>query len=133
MPVVFRLYLPEVWANDKARREKAGVPEAVAFQTKPQIALDQIRRAQQRGVPAGIVLADAGYGNDTQFRTRLTEWKLPYVAGVQSAVSVWKPGQQPKPAPERKKTGRSPKLLQRDARHQPVSAKQLALSLPADA
>jgi SRSO17 transposase len=73
MPVAFRLYLPEVWANDKARREKAGVPEAVAFQTKPQIALDQMKRAQQRGVPAGIVLADAGYGNDTQFRTRLTE------------------------------------------------------------
>src|ERR1700685_1439779 len=91
MPVAFRLYLPEVWASDKARREKAGVPEEVAFQTKPQIALDQIKRAQERGVPTGIVLADAGYGNDTQFRTRLTEWKLSYVAGIQSAVSVWEP------------------------------------------
>jgi len=133
MPVAFRLYLPEVWANDKARREKAGIPEAVAFQTKPQIALDQIKRAQQRGVPAGIVLADAGYGNDTQFRTRLTEWELPYVAGVQSAVSVWKPGRQPKPAPGRKELGRPPKLLRRDAQHQPVSAKALALSLTAEA
>jgi SRSO17 transposase len=133
MPVAFRLYLPEVWSNDKARREKAGVPEVVAFQTKPQIALDQIKRAQQRGVPAGIVLADAGFGNDTQFRTRLTERELPYVAGVQSAVSVWKPGQQPKPAPRRKELGRPPKLLQRDAQHQPVSAKALALSLTAEA
>jgi SRSO17 transposase len=133
MPVAFRLYLPEVWANDKARREKAGVPEAVAFQTKPQIALDQMKRAQQRGVPAGIVLADAGYGNDTQFRTRLTEWELPYVAGVQSAVSVWKPGQRPKPAPGRKELGRPTKLLQRDAQHQPVSAKALALSQTAEA
>jgi len=132
MPVAFRLYLPEVWASDKARRDKAGVPEEVAFQTKPQIALDQIKRAQQRGVPTGIVLADAGYGNDTQFRTRLNEWKLPYVAGVQSTVSVWKPGQQPKPAPERKELGRPPKLLQRDAQHQPVSARELALSLPAE-
>jgi SRSO17 transposase len=133
MPVAFRLYLPEVWASDKARREKAGVPDEAAFQTKPQIALDQIKRARERGVPPGIVLVDAGYGNDTHFRTRLTEWELPYVAGIQNVVSVWKPGQQPKPAPGRKELGRPPKLLQRDARHQPVSAKALALSLPADA
>ena len=83
-------------------------------------------------MPTGIVLADAGYGNDTQFRTRLTEWELPYVAGVQSAVSVWKPGQQPKPVPERKGLGRPPRLLQRDAQHKPVSAKELVLSLSAD-
>ena len=51
MPVAFRLYLPEVWANDKARREKAGVPEEVAFQSKPQIARDQIRGAQQETCP----------------------------------------------------------------------------------
>ncbi|MGH7967276.1 MAG: IS701 family transposase [Limisphaerales bacterium] len=132
MPVAFRLYLPEVWANDQALREKAGVPKEVVFQTKPQIALEQIKRTRDRGVPTGIVLADAGYGNDTQFRTQLTEGKLPYVAGVQSTVSIWNPGQQPKPAPERKALGRPPRLLQRDARHQPVSAKELALSLPAD-
>lgn len=132
MPVAFRLYLPEVWANDKARREKAGVPAEVVFQTKPRIALDQIRRAQERGVPAGIVLADAGYGNDTQFRTQLTEWGLPYVAGVQSAVSVWEPGKEPKPAPERSPLGRPATLLRRDAQHKPVSAKELALALPAE-
>jgi SRSO17 transposase len=133
MPVAFRLYLPEVWANDKARREKAGVPGEVVFQTKPRIALEQIGRARERGVPTGIVLADAGYGNDTQFRTQLTEWDLPYVAGVQSAVSVWKPGQEPKPAAKRNGLGRPPKLLRRVAQHRPVGAKELALSLPADA
>jgi SRSO17 transposase len=133
MPVAFRLYLPEVWAQDQARREKAGVPPAVMFQTKPQIALDQIQRAQERGLPTGVVLADAGYGNDTQFRTQLTEWRLPYVAGIQSAVTVWKPGQQPQPAPEGKGLGRPPKLLLRNAEHQPISAKELALSLPTEA
>src|SRR6201995_2746874 len=97
------------------------------------MALEQIGRARERGVPAGIVLADAGYGAETQFRTRLTEWELPYVVGVQSAVSVWRPGQAPKPAPERKGLGRPPRLLRRDAQHQPVSAKELALSLPAQA
>ena len=129
MPIAFRLYLPEVWANDKARREKAGVPADVVFQTKPRIALDQIRRARERGVPTGIVLADAGYGNDTQFRTQLTEWDLPYIAGVQSAVSVWEPGKEPKPASERKLLGRPARLLRRDAQHKPVSAKELALML----
>jgi SRSO17 transposase len=133
MPVAFRLYLPEVWADDQERRKKAGVPEEVAFQTKPQIALEQIKRAQERGVPTGVVLADAGYGNDTQFREQLTEWQLPYVAGIQKTVTVWKPGQQPKPAPQGKGMGRPPKLLQRDSEHQPVAVNELAMGLPKDA
>jgi SRSO17 transposase len=133
MPIAFRLYLPEVWANDKQRREKAGVPTEVKFQAKPQIALTEIERARERGVPEGVVLADAGYGNDTQFRGRLTELKLPYVVGVQSTVTVWKPGEQPMPAPEGKGTGRPPKLLRRGPEHQPAAVKELALTLPADA
>jgi SRSO17 transposase len=133
LPIAFRLYLPEVWANDQPRREKAGVPKEVSFQTKPQIALDQIQRARQRGVPTGVVLADAGYGHDTQFRNRLTEWELPYVAGIQSTVTVWKPGEQPIPARQGKGLGRPPKLRQRDTEHQPLTVKELALSLSADA
>jgi SRSO17 transposase len=133
MPVAFRLYLPEGWAHDKARRERAGVPPEIVFQTKAGIALDQVRRARERGVPPGIVLADAAYGNDMQFRVQLSQWGLPYVAGIQSVVSVWKPGQQPKPVAARKRLGRPPRLLRRDPQHQPVSAKELALTLPADA
>jgi SRSO17 transposase len=132
MPVAFRLYLPETWANDQQRLEKAGVPTEVKFLTKPQIALAEIERARERGVPEGVVLADAGYGNDTQFRARLTELKLAYVAGIQSTVTVWKPGEQPVPAPEGKSTGRPPKLLRRDPEHQPVTVKDLALALPSD-
>src|SRR5215203_2226048 len=44
-PIAYRLYLPERWAEDRERRAKAGVPEGVAFRTKPEIALDQIRSA----------------------------------------------------------------------------------------
>jgi SRSO17 transposase len=51
MPVAYRLYLPEVWANDSERREKAGVPSEVPFRTKPEIAMEQIRRARERGIP----------------------------------------------------------------------------------
>lgn len=133
LPVAFRLYLPEVWANDTRRRQKAGVPAEIAFQSKPEIALAQIRSARERGIPEGVVLADAGYGNDTGFRTALTNLELLYVMGIMSTVTVWKPGQGPQQAPAYKGLGRPPRLLQRDEKHQPVSVKELALSLPAEA
>ena len=131
IPVAFDLYLPEIWAKDTERRQKSGVPEEISFQTKPGIALAQIRQARERGIPEGVVLADAGYGTDTGFRSALTQMKLQYVMGSMSTVTVWKPGEGPKPAPHYKGTGRPPRLLQRDRDHQPVAVKQLAHSLPA--
>ena len=133
MPVAYRLYLPETWANDRERRRKTGVPAEMVFQTKAEIALAQIRRARERGIPEGVVLADAGYGTDTGFRAQLTKMELPYVMGIMSTVTVWKPGQGPKPPAAYKGTGRPPQLLRRDKRHQPVAVKQLAHSLPPDA
>src|SRR6201990_2748081 len=62
LPIAWRLYLPEVWCQDAERCRQAGVPEAVGLQTKPEIALEQIRQALEQQVPAGVVLADAGYG-----------------------------------------------------------------------
>lgn len=132
MPVAFRLYLPESWIKDRKRRQKTGVPKDVKFQTKPEIAIEQIRRARERGLPEGVVLTDAGYGNHTGFRLELTKMGMTYAVGIQSSTTVWKTGQEPKPAPPRKSnTGRPRKLLQRDAGHHPVSVKELAVSLPA--
>jgi SRSO17 transposase len=128
--VAYRLYLPEGWAGDAARRKKTGVPEQIQFQTKPRIALDQIRQAVRQDVPRGVVLADAAYGVDSQFRAGLRALQLEYAVGVQSSLSVWEPGKQPLPAKPRKETGRPPKLLRRDEHHQPVSVKQLAIALP---
>ena len=72
LPIAFDLYLPEEWANDPVRRATAGVPKSLAFRTKPQIALEQIRRALAEGLPQGVVLGDAAYGIETDFRTALT-------------------------------------------------------------
>ena len=135
LPVAYRLYLPEQWVNDSERREKAGVPEEIQFQTKPQISLDQIRQALKDDVARGVVLADAGYGADTEFRTALTELGLQYVVGVKYNMTVWESGTQPLPPvkKERKGKGRPAKRLRRDGEHQPVSLKALALALPASA
>ena len=68
LPIAYRLYLPKEWAEDAERRKKTEVPEEVEFQTKPEIALDQIRAAVAANVDRGVVLADAAYGINTEFR-----------------------------------------------------------------
>ncbi len=109
------------------------MPEEAEFKTKPEIALDQIKAAVAAKVPLGVVLADAAYGINTEFRDELTRLGLQYAVGVQSSMTVWEPGKQPLPARPRGTMGRPPRLLQRTPDHQPVSVKQLAMSLPASA
>jgi SRSO17 transposase len=130
LPIALRLYLPETWSNDKARCKKAGVPKDVIFQAKPHIALDQIRQAIEDGVPQGIVLADAGYGNDTAFRSGLTELNLDYVVGIQGSTTVWAPGTEPLPVRAWSGNGRKTKLLRRDDTTKPIKVSALARSLP---
>ena len=133
LPIAYQLYLPEEWAGDGARRAQVHVPETITFQTKPEIALKQIKTALEAGTPAGVVLADAGYGVDAKFRSGLTALGLAYVVGVQSTLSVWPSGMEPLPPPPWAGRGRTPTRLRRDSEHQPVSAKQLAMNLPSDA
>jgi SRSO17 transposase len=133
LPVAYRLYLPEEWASDAERRRKAGVPEAIGFQTKTAIALEQLRAACAAGLPRGVVLMDAGYGNDTRLRSAIGALGLRYAAGIQPSTSVWAPGTAPLPAKPWSGRGRPPKRIRRDAEHRPVSAKALALALPAAA
>lgn len=133
LPVAWRLYLPMDWADDAQRRHKAGVPAQIGFATKPQIALEQLQALLARGAPKYCVLADAGYGVDTAFRRRLDELGLPYVVGITSAVSVWPPGVQPLPPQAYSGKGRPPIMPRRTAERQPVSVKDLALTLPPSA
>src|SRR5438034_9596200 len=79
LPVAYRLYLPQEWASDRERRDKAKVPDTIEFQTKPEIALQQIKSAYGAGLPKGVALMDAGYGNDTDLRTQVTALGLSYV------------------------------------------------------
>src|SRR3954451_14788193 len=133
LPIAYRLYLPEAWAGDPARRAMAGVPEEVEFRTKPAIALDQIGQALADGVPPGAVVTDAGYGNDTDFRDGITARGLPYVAGILGTTTLWPPGTGPLPARPRNGRGRPPKRLRRDPGHRPLAAEALAAGLPAGA
>lgn len=79
-----RLYLPEAWAKDEARRAKAHVPEDIAFATKIEIARELIAAALDAGVPCRWVLADALYGGDYRLRRMLEKRRQPYVLAVRS-------------------------------------------------
>jgi SRSO17 transposase len=133
LPIAWRLYLPETWTQDRKRRKETGIPREVTFATKTAIALQQIRKAVEEEVIPAPVLADAAYGNDSQFREGLTELGLEYVVGVQKSTTVWRAGKAPLPAKRWKGKGRPPTLLRRDKNHQPISVKQLAESLAASA
>jgi SRSO17 transposase len=133
VPVAWRLYLPLEWANDAARRDQAQVPAEVQFATKPQIALAQVRAALASGMPPGMVLADAAYGDETALREELTRLGLLYAVGVRPGTTVWADGIEPLPAKPWSGCGPRPKLLRRAPGHAPGTVKALALSLPLEA
>jgi SRSO17 transposase len=81
-PVAVRLYLPQAWAEDLARRGKARVPDEGRFQTTPEIAVALLDQARAWGVPHRCVVADAGYGDNPDFLTALEARQERYVLGV---------------------------------------------------
>ena len=131
VPIDWRLYLPAVWAKDRRRRKKSGVPLTVKFLTKPQIALEQIRAAKAAGVAVGMVLADAGYGNETAWREALSEMGLEYCVGVQSVTTVWAAGTGPVPPKRKNKIGRPRTRWQRVPGATPLSVKKVSETLSA--
>ena len=73
------LYLPESWTKDRARCRQAGIPDEVAFATKPRIALGMLQRAIDAGVPFRWVTADEVYGQVPYLRLWLEQRQIPYV------------------------------------------------------
>lgn len=132
VPIDYRLYLPKEWAEDPTRRDKAGVPKTTCFATKPEIALAQMSAAVAAGVPPGVVLADAAYGDETAFRDGITAMGLPYVLGIRPATTVWAPGVEPLPPKAWSGRGIKPTRLRCGPGHEPVAIKALAMELPAN-
>ena len=130
LPIAWRLYLPEEWANDPVRRTEVDVPKQVRFQTKPQIALAQIRQAVEDRVPLGVVLADEVYGSSREFRDAVAELKLDYSLAVRCTTTVWALERQPLPPKPWGGKGRRATRVRRDQTHQPISVEQLARELP---
>jgi SRSO17 transposase len=94
-PVTARLYLPEAWATDPARRSAVHVPMEVALQTKPALALALVDQARAWGVPFACVVADAGYGDNSTFVQGLDARQVAYVVGVSSSFGVRLPADTP--------------------------------------
>jgi len=87
VPIALRLYLPESWASDPARRKKTGVPQEIVFREKWRIALEEITRVVGAGVRFGDVLAYAGYGGISEFRHGLDRLGLRWAVNSRRCFS----------------------------------------------
>jgi SRSO17 transposase len=85
-PITARLYLPESWTRDEARRKKAHVPETAHFQTKGEIGLDLIKWSVQAQIPVRAVVVDAGYGDQPVLIDGLVALKMPHITAVSSQI-----------------------------------------------
>ena len=83
------LYLPKEWAEDPARRKAAGIPQEVAFATKPELARRMIARAIAAEVPFAWVLGDEVYGSDRRLRIDLEQQERPFVLAIRSNEKLW--------------------------------------------
>lgn len=130
LPATFRLYLNEDWIECEKRREETGIPKAIQFETKSEIALDQLRTLKESRAPRGVILSDPAYGNESEFREGVRKLELPYVLGIQKSTKVWVRGEGPLAPAQHSGKGRRSKRLRLDPEHPPVSVLELAGSLP---
>jgi SRSO17 transposase len=83
------LYLPKDWAEDVPRREEAGVPDDVRFQTKPELAQQMLARARTAQVPAAWVTGDEVYGGARRLRLWLEAAHQPFVLAIKRSEPLW--------------------------------------------
>ena len=114
LPVHYRLYLPQEWADDAARRGKAHVPEEIAFKTKPEVAFEQLRWACAAVCRAASCCSMPAMAT-TPSCARRSALGLSYAAGILSNTSVWAPGAKPLPPKRWSGRGRRPTRLRRSA------------------
>jgi SRSO17 transposase len=101
-----RLFLPQEWVDDSDRRAEAGVPDALIFRTKPQLALEMLADAVTEGVPFRWVGGDSIYGNSPTFVQGARELGKWYVLDISSEAYVWADEPRVIPAEQRPKPSR---------------------------
>jgi SRSO17 transposase len=125
-PLAWRLYLPESWTSEEERCRQAGVPAPILFRKKWELALDLIDQAFAWKLPRPpVVLADAGYGDVTEFRQGLEQRQLPYAVAVTSQVQVWTEPPQLTPYVP-KPTGRPTRRLYQYGEQKPLTVRGVA-------
>ena len=106
-PVAGRLYLPEKWANDEARRAKARVPKGVEFRTKVEIALALLDQAKAWGIPHVASTADSNYGDNPNFLAGMEARQELYVVAVARDFTVRLPAELAKAGQEAEQSGQA--------------------------
>lgn len=137
-PITSRLYLPQSWIEDRARRNQARVPESISFKTKGEIALELIDKACNEGIAFGAVIFDAGYGDQPVLLDGLVQRTIAHVAGISRTTHFrlkdWvdnDPGvPQPRAYPGK---GRPPKAQSLEERLPSREAQEIIASVPAEA
>src|SRR5574342_130506 len=123
-----RLYLPEDWASDIARRREVGVPDDIVFKRKWEITIGLLDDALRWGLPRRLMIADAGYGDSTDFRDALVARGCRYLVGLSGIHLAWPPGSHPHPP---RRTGRCgpPPTRYRDGHRRPTAVSELCAAL----
>jgi SRSO17 transposase len=126
-----RLFLPEGWAEDRPRREEAGVPEAVVFRSKPALGLAMVEQATRRGIPFRWVTADSVYGDSPTFAQGVRGLGKWYVMDSSSTARVWQTEPEVIAAGTRMPSGQT--LKKPRVTTEPEVVKDVAARLPAGA
>ncbi|GAA3078396.1 IS701-like element ISBj9 family transposase [Streptomyces glomeratus] len=87
-PVQWRLFVPQEWVDDSARRRKTGIPQEIGHREKWRLALDIIDELAGWGLLPPVLVADAGYGQNADFRDGLEGRGIRYVVAVRSDVTA---------------------------------------------
>jgi len=82
-----RLYLPEEWAQDRGRREEAGVPETIKFPTRHGLALEMLEECRGR-LPHAWIAGDDEMGRPSGFRQELRTQNERYLLAVPSNLLI---------------------------------------------
>ncbi|MEU5637980.1 IS701 family transposase [Streptomyces rishiriensis] len=122
VPLQWRLFVPQEWADDPVRRRKTGIPEETGHREKWRLALDTLDELAGWGLVPPVVVADAGYGQNADFRDGLTGRGIGYVVAVRSDVTVHCCDAEPV-TPPWSGNGRKPQPRYRD---KPCSVAELA-------